>query len=304
MEQDLKRYRTTYSFDARNEREMSIRVGDMVIVRRKANGEWPNDQRWMEGRNERTGKQGEIPGNYLEFVEIVQPSSSPSPISRKRIVQLTRDPVISPSKAPPKPKPRPGSVYNNKSTSNAPPVAARNRRSAEDNRQQNPQAPPLTVSVRGTGNEAVGEPSAPQPPPRLVKAASPGAFAVSRRQTTGDIHPRPSSAPGQRRLESSTDGDCPPPPPRRRDTPSFKDPDTSLSLSTSESRPPPVAPRVSSKRVEEDAEIADSTAEHDLFEAHFPKPTYCKHCDCFIWGHGKTGLKCSSIPVFEMTWCF
>ena len=290
MAQELKRYKATYSFDARNEKEVSVRVGDMVAVRRKANGEWPNEQRWMEGRNERTGKQGEVPGNYLEFVDFFlyrSPSSlSPSPTTRKRNIQQTQDAATS-SKTPPKPKPRPSSMYN-KSGSKAPPVAARDKRTAEDNQQQNTQATPPAVVTRSTGSEAEGELAVPQPPPRLVKAVSPLPPIIRRRHTSGNANHRPGSASGQHtptRPESYSD--CPPPPvtPRRRpDTPSSNDfSDTSVVLPTTESRPPPVGPRVSSQRnegfVAHEAEAVDGTTEHDLFETHFPKPTYCKHCE-------------------------
>jgi tRNA(Ile2) C34 agmatinyltransferase TiaS len=34
------------------------------------------------------------------------------------------------------------------------------------------------------------------------------------------------------------------------------------------------------------------SAPHSLRKKHFNKPTLCNYCNGFIWGIGKTGLRC------------
>ncbi|XP_077261798.1 protein kinase C gamma type-like isoform X2 [Temnothorax americanus] len=52
------------------------------------------------------------------------------------------------------------------------------------------------------------------------------------------------------------------------------------------------------------AYVADSTStehnsyNHVLVDAYFVTPILCKHCEDYIWGTGKVGVKCKDILYF------
>eukprot|EP00118_Oscarella_pearsei_P021008 m.233539 g.233539 ORF g.233539 m.233539 type:complete len:1168 (+) comp40090_c0_seq2:37-3540(+) len=217
---ESKRYVAEFPFDERSGKELSFRKGDFVIVKRKTNGRWPDEKKWMDATNERTKQSGQVPGPYFKFYQdILRPSTEP-PQS-----------IASPSE-PPKPKPRPQASFRT-----APPIAPRRKK---------PESP-------------LGE----APPP-------------TRRSTE---MPLPKRGQGQG-LDGLT---TPPPVPTR-----------SASFQVGRrNAPPPVVPRSSLPPTSRPANIPKDLG-HDLFDAHFPKPTWCNYCDEFIWGHGKTGLKCAN----------
>ena len=64
-----RRYQANYPFDARDSSEVSMSPGQTLLVGKNANGEWPNQEKWMHGRNEVTNVEGDFPGNFVEFVE-------------------------------------------------------------------------------------------------------------------------------------------------------------------------------------------------------------------------------------------
>lgn len=278
---EFKRYKTTYSFDARNDKELSVSVGDFVDVKRKANGDWPNEQRWMVGTNKRTRKSGEVPGNYLAFVELVPCQSESPPVPVRGHAHSMR----SSTKVPPKPKPRPASVY--KGGQKAPPVASRVKK--PENSLQSSVATPPAVAGRRTGSDVEVEPSVPPRPPRLMKMGSPLPPVAPRRHTAADVIPFQVGNREPSRSDSGVDLPlpvAPPVAPRRRVDTSLSDTSETpvFSPATESSRQ---APQKSNPLVQQNAYgdggnagngSVDSTADHDLFEAHFPKPTYCKHC--------------------------
>ena len=70
-----------------------MKIGETLVVGQTTTGSWPDPTRWMSGRNEATGKAGEFPGPYTEFVEefvlrhepepeVELPSPSPVPPGR------------------------------------------------------------------------------------------------------------------------------------------------------------------------------------------------------------------------------
>ena len=90
-------YKANFPFAARVESELTIEEGDDVMVYQKPGGEWPDQAKWMNGTNKRTGEKGEFPGTYCEFVEEVAPAP-PIPIER-----LPSPPVPDAESAPPVP---------------------------------------------------------------------------------------------------------------------------------------------------------------------------------------------------------
>jgi len=74
-----RRYQASFPFDARDDSELTIRTGDMLIVGQTVAGGWPDAERWMRARNERSGMEGDFPGTYAEFVEEITIPLEPEP---------------------------------------------------------------------------------------------------------------------------------------------------------------------------------------------------------------------------------
>ena len=100
-----RRYQAKFPFDARDESELSIRVGDMLMVGRNSAGEWPDATRWMRAKNERSGKEGEFPGTYAEYVQdvMIQPDPVPEPEAPPVPPRVQSATSIAPQPPPPKP---------------------------------------------------------------------------------------------------------------------------------------------------------------------------------------------------------
>ena len=80
MARELRRYRAIFDFTASQAREIDMRQGDTLLVERLEDGQWPYAQNWMHGHNERTGQDGEFPGNWTELVgEFVEDGSPQIP---------------------------------------------------------------------------------------------------------------------------------------------------------------------------------------------------------------------------------
>ena len=81
-------------------------VGDMLLVERQPDGQWPDAESWMKGRNERTGREGEFPGNWTlfmgEFAEESSPQRPPRIPERppRRSIQAPVTPPHSPVSQP------------------------------------------------------------------------------------------------------------------------------------------------------------------------------------------------------------
>lgn len=101
-----RRYRAEHSFSARRAGELTIYEGETVVVKPLVSGAWPDDNNWMNGRNEKTGDEGDFPGNYTilveEFATATVPALPPKPAPRT-LPRSRADPV-----SPPVPGPRPG----------------------------------------------------------------------------------------------------------------------------------------------------------------------------------------------------
>lgn len=72
-----RRYRANYPFDARDTSELSMSVGDTLLVSPTPQGEWPNHEKWMKGQNENTGSAGDFPGGA--YVELMEEFTEPEP---------------------------------------------------------------------------------------------------------------------------------------------------------------------------------------------------------------------------------
>ena len=65
-----RRYRALYDFVARDSTELSMKTGDLLLVKQQPGGTWPSAEKWMLGINETTSKHGDFPGgDYVEFVQ-------------------------------------------------------------------------------------------------------------------------------------------------------------------------------------------------------------------------------------------
>lgn len=99
-------YRACFPFEAREVSELTIREEDTVIVYEKPNGEWPDPKKWMKGTNQTTGKDGDFPGTYCEFVQEVAPA--PPPVAERSPVHAPTPPQLpSEDNAPPVPPRKP-----------------------------------------------------------------------------------------------------------------------------------------------------------------------------------------------------
>lgn len=64
MDSGWAQFRTLYDFIPRNEREIALREGDIVIVAKP----YGDPKYWLVGQNQRTGQHGDFPGNYVEYI--------------------------------------------------------------------------------------------------------------------------------------------------------------------------------------------------------------------------------------------
>ena len=101
-------YNAIYPFEARDDTELSIDAGDKLMVLPGPSGEWPDQNKWLRGTNQRTNKTGEFPGTYVEFEREYTPPPPP-PLEPK-------------PEEPPPPPPRSSRARPSKSLSTEPPT--------------------------------------------------------------------------------------------------------------------------------------------------------------------------------------
>ena len=85
-----RRYIARYPFEARDNSEVTIEPEHTLIVGMTPEGLWPSQEKWMHGRNEVTDKEGDFPGNFVEFVEEFV---EPEPNNEKALPPLPPVPV-------------------------------------------------------------------------------------------------------------------------------------------------------------------------------------------------------------------
>ena len=82
MDSGWAQFRAIYNFEARDEREITIQEGDIMIVAKPV----MDETGWLTGENTRTREVGEFPGTYLEYIgdveELPQPEKPPTPPPR------------------------------------------------------------------------------------------------------------------------------------------------------------------------------------------------------------------------------
>lgn len=138
-------------------------VDDEIVVFKKQ-GAWPDDSKWMRGKSQRTGKEGNFPGNYTEMIREVEPAPPPLP-------QLPPKPGAKP--LPPKPVPKPTSLSSKPPVTSpqqaaAPPVVGRKPpvRSSSRAGQEGPRPPrpvartPSSAGSIGSGS-GIASPTGP-----------------------------------------------------------------------------------------------------------------------------------------------
>ena len=86
-------YKALFDFVARDDKELSMKAGDLLLVKRGPDGTWPSAEKWMFGTNKTTSKSGDFPGG--DYVELVKESISSPP-----------DPTPTAHSLPPKPPSR------------------------------------------------------------------------------------------------------------------------------------------------------------------------------------------------------
>lgn len=82
MDSGWAQFRVIYDFEPRDERDIAIREGDIMIVARPV----MDMSGWLTGENTRTKDVGEFPGTYVEYIgdveELPQPEKPPTPPPR------------------------------------------------------------------------------------------------------------------------------------------------------------------------------------------------------------------------------
>ena len=68
MDSGWAQFRAIYNFEARDEREITIQEGDIMIVAKPV----MDETGWLTGENTRTREVGEFPGTYLEYIGDVE----------------------------------------------------------------------------------------------------------------------------------------------------------------------------------------------------------------------------------------
>lgn len=58
------RFKVLHSFEPRDQRDIAIHEGDIMIVARPV----LDYSHWLTGENTRTGEVGEFPGTYVEYI--------------------------------------------------------------------------------------------------------------------------------------------------------------------------------------------------------------------------------------------
>ncbi|XP_076279830.1 uncharacterized protein LOC143208852 [Lasioglossum baleicum] len=48
-----------------------------------------------------------------------------------------------------------------------------------------------------------------------------------------------------------------------------------------------------------DSANAEPKSDHDLVDVYFLIPILCKHCEDYVWGTGKVGVKCKEIATSD-----
>lgn len=82
MDSGWAQFRVIYSYQPRDERDIAIREGDIMIVAKPV----PDPTGWLTGENTRTKEVGEFPGTYVEYIgdveELPQEERPPTPPPR------------------------------------------------------------------------------------------------------------------------------------------------------------------------------------------------------------------------------
>lgn len=89
MDSGWAQFRVIYSFEPRDERDIAIQVGDIMIVAKPV----MDMSGWLTGENSRTKDVGEFPGTYVEYIgdveELPQEEKPPTPPPRPPRRRLT-----------------------------------------------------------------------------------------------------------------------------------------------------------------------------------------------------------------------
>ena len=89
MDSGWAQFRVMYDFEPRDERDIAIHVGDIMIVAKPV----MDMSGWLTGENTRTKDVGEFPGTYVEYIgdveELPQPEKPPTPPPRPPRRRLT-----------------------------------------------------------------------------------------------------------------------------------------------------------------------------------------------------------------------
>lgn len=82
MDSGWAQFRVIYDFEPRDERDIAIQEGDIMIVAKPV----MDMTGWLTGENTRTKDIGEFPGTYVEYIgdveELPQPEKPPTPPPR------------------------------------------------------------------------------------------------------------------------------------------------------------------------------------------------------------------------------
>ena len=89
MDSGWAQFRVLYNFNSREQREISIEEGDVMIVAKPVF----NYTDWLTGQNTRTGDVGEFPGTYVEYIGDID--------------KLPYEENVENEEKPPEPPPRP-----------------------------------------------------------------------------------------------------------------------------------------------------------------------------------------------------
>jgi len=89
MDSGWAQFRVIYNFEPRDERDIAIQEGDIMIVAKPV----MDMSGWLTGENTRTKDVGEFPGTYVEYIgdveELPQPEQPPTPPPRPPRRRLT-----------------------------------------------------------------------------------------------------------------------------------------------------------------------------------------------------------------------